>query len=495
MLTNFLLAFSSISFLSLACTPTHRVAIANALPFAATAAIEWSSLDQTSDNALTVVRRADAAEKTTDGSLPTLSPEEHARRASVYSANRLFDEARGHWLALVNRYPQDIRIPAALFGIGRAYYQQRRFAEALPYFERGGREYAHTEEGRDSFYYVAPTLLRLNRAADAAAKYVEHINRFPQGERIESAHLNAIDTYREAGNTNQALSWIERTRAKYRGTPTDTNALFARLRLEIANNKWKDAVTTADELARARFVPGVSTSTNEVFFLRAYAYEQVGRKDEAIRLYTIVPDGLTSYYGGRATERLMNLGNAARALAMKRQLDVRIAAEASTGSYPTPFRTQILSAVKDRSVDPRFMLAVMRQESGFRPSVKSSAAARGLMQLTVDTAARYAPKAGLPTVTENDLYRPDINVLVASQYIADLKRMFPNSLEAVAASYNGGEDNAERWLRRASQTEPGIFAAEVGFSETKTYVHKVMANYRVYRLLYTNELLTQKTDD
>ena len=67
--------------------------------------------------------------------------------------------------------------------------------------------------------------------------------------------------------------------------------------------------------------------------------------------------------------------------------------------------------------------------------------------------------------------------------------MFPNLPEAVAASYNGGEDNVARWVRRSKQKDPGVFTAEVGFDETKAYVQKVMNNYRVYKQLYTADLV------
>ncbi|HEY0545978.1 MAG TPA: hypothetical protein VGC91_11420, partial [Pyrinomonadaceae bacterium] len=67
-------------------------------------------------------------------------------------------------------------------------------------------------------------------------------------------------------------------------------------------------------------------------------------------------------------------------------------------------------------------------------------------------------------------------------------RLFPDLPEAVIASYNGGEDNVARWLKRSGHTDGGLLASEVGFSETKGYVFKVMANYRAYKQLYTSDL-------
>ena len=119
---------------------------------------------------------------------------------------------------------------------------------------------------------------------------------------------------------------------------------------------------------------------------------------------------------------------------------------------------------------------------------KSPAGARGLLQMTPDMAAKYAPLVKLSNVSEDDLYRPDINILVGTAYLSELNKMFPDLPEAVAASYNGGEDNVARWVVRAVHKDPGVFTAEVGFNESKDYVNKVMSNYRAYKILYTDDL-------
>ena len=131
----------------------------------------------------------------------------------------------------------------------------------------------------------------------------------------------------------------------------------------------------------------------------------------------------------------------------------------------------------------------MKQESSFRPAVKSPSAARGLLQLVFDTALKYNKKAGFPSLQPDDLYVPRTNIAIGVQYMADLDDQFKGLLEAIAASYNGGEDNAARWLHRSKPKEPAIFASEVGFSETKHYVFKVMTNYRIYRELYDENLI------
>ena len=460
-----------------------------------TAVVDYASEAETvvadgqGDAALTNARRLDREDRSTDGQLAQLAPGEHMRRAAVYHANRAFAEAREHWQLLIARYPSDANVPAALFGMGRSLYQERRYADALPFFDRLGREFTRYKDGREGFYYVAATLLRLDRMAEAATRYGEYVARFPQGERIENAYLNAIDSWREAGRKEEALQWIARARERFSGTPSATNALFARLRLEVSGGDWQSALRTADELQRGvSFTPAVQTTANEVAYLRGFSLERLRRTEQAAAAYQSIPDRASSYYGGLATARLRGLDAASKRAAEARDNSVRREFEASAAAYPAPYREILLRATKGRNVDPRLVLAIMRQESSFKERARSPAAARGLLQLTPEIGAKYGEGAGFKNVNEDDLYRPEVNITIGVAYLADLFRMFPKLPEAVAASYNGGEDNVARWVRRAGHDDPGVFSSEVGFAESKDYVFKVMANYRAYQQLYTSDL-------
>ncbi|HEY9285977.1 MAG TPA: tetratricopeptide repeat protein, partial [Pyrinomonadaceae bacterium] len=272
---------------------------------------------QASDSALVEVRRLDRQGRTSSGEVGVLAPQEHMRRAAIYHGNRAFEEARAHWTALIARHPRDANVPAAIFGIGRSLYQERRYDEALPFFERLGRDFIDQKEGREGYYYVAATVLRLGRPAEAAARYSEYAVKFPAGERVEAAYLNAVDSWREAGRNGDAIDWIGRTRERYRHKVADTNALFARLRLDVAASDWPSAVRAADEL-RAKQLPavfqltGAQTFQSEVAYLRAFSLENSKQRDQAAAAYQSITDRASSYYGWLATERLRKLGDAAR---------------------------------------------------------------------------------------------------------------------------------------------------------------------------------------
>src|SRR6185312_781771 len=115
-----------------------------------------------------------------------------------------------------------------------------------------------------------------------------------------------------------------------------------------------------------------------------------------------------SYYGWLATQRLDALTGPSRAeIVTKREERVNSAIDSVADSYPAPYRQAILSAAKSRKLDPRFIIALIRQESVFKPLAKSPAGARGLLQLTIDAAQKYASNAGMGSVQENELYQPE----------------------------------------------------------------------------------------
>ena len=455
-----------------------------ALLFGATAVVRA----QVGDAALYAVRRSDI-EARESRTFDQLSALEHTRRANIYAANRAFAEARAHWRAVISRYPNDINVPAALFGSGRTNFQERRYEEALRFYERVANEYPQTKEGREGLNASASALLRLRRAAEAAARYREYVEKYPDGERIESAYLNVIDSWREADQLRDAMSWITVIRKRFPGTPMETGALFTQLRLHVAEGEWRQAVQTANEILSKPIQRGLLTSADEVVYLRSFSLDRAGRTDEAMRSYLTIPANANSYYGTLATEKLARMNNtAASANARERAERARRQVLGAARLYPTPFRTEILRFAKPRGVDPRFVLAIMKEESQFRPRAKSPAAARGLLQLTLDAATRFAKRAGVRNLTENQLYDPGVSINIGSAYLAELHQLFPNLYEAVAASYNGGEDNVARWVKRAKQTDRGVFTSEVGFTESKNYIFRVMSNYQAYQHLYTADL-------
>lgn len=437
---------------------------------------------QTSDTLLRSVSERDKSSRNVStGRLDTLSAAEHLVRGQTYLDNRLFPQAREHFQKILDVYPTDPGLAAAIFGIGRSHMWERSYPIAITYLERVAREHPGTKEGREGLSFNGACHVRIGKNREAAVIYERYTVMYPEGERIDSAHLNIIDALREAGDYSAANDWVDTTRSKFLGGPTEVNALHARLRMEIHRGEWAKAGSAADLMLSSVKFGGSMTSADEVKFLKGFAFEKAGSNQQAISIYASIPNSLTSYFGGLASAQLAKM--AAKFVPLTPLTAKQIA------DSPVVYRDEILANSRKHGIDPRFVLAIMKQESGFRPEVKSPSAARGLLQLVYDTALKYNARAGYPSIQPDDLYDPRINIAIGVEYIAALKSEFGGLNEAIAASYNGGEDNAARWLVRSNPKEAGIFASEVGFSETKNYVFKVMNNYRIYREIYDERLV------
>jgi soluble lytic murein transglycosylase len=111
-----------------------------------------------------------------------------------------------------------------------------------------------------------------------------------------------------------------------------------------------------------------------------------------------------------------------------------------------------------------------------------------MMQFISSTANEIAAQLKLAKFTQDDLYSADTAILFGSQYLANLFQQFPNQPQAVAGSYNGGSDNLARWIARSKANEADRYVPEIGFSQTKDYVYKVMTNFWNYERLYNAQL-------
>ena len=139
------------------------------------------------------------------------------------------------------------------------------------------------------------------------------------------------------------------------------------------------------------------------------------------------------------------------------------------------------------AVERALVYAITRQESGFDPEALSPAGARGLMQLMVATAQETSKRNGIAFSAERLTADPAFNVLVGSTHLGELVEMWAGSYVLAIASYNAGAANVRKWVAaygdpRAPDADPVRFIEKIPFSETRTYVQKVLENLEIYRV-------------
>lgn len=155
-----------------------------------------------------------------------------------------------------------------------------------------------------------------------------------------------------------------------------------------------------------------------------------------------------------------------------------------SGIYsPIKYRDLIESYSERFRLDPHLVLALIREESFFRPNIVSPAQANGLMQLLYSTARQIASRRGM-RITKWDLYKPDINISLGTDYLRELLDRYDNKLHLVLAAYNAGAYRVDSWLRQFGNVPDDQFIEMIPFTETRGYVKNILRNYYYYRFYY-----------
>lgn len=100
-------------------------------------------------------------------------------------------------------------------------------------------------------------------------------------------------------------------------------------------------------------------------------------------------------------------------------------------------------AARQTGVDAELLKAVIAVESGFNPKAVSPRGALGLMQLTPDTAKRYA-KGSEVLRPISCLLDPRTNIFIGARMLADLTRRY-GSIDVALAAWNAGEGTVRKY--------------------------------------------------
>jgi soluble lytic murein transglycosylase len=153
-------------------------------------------------------------------------------------------------------------------------------------------------------------------------------------------------------------------------------------------------------------------------------------------------------------------------------------------AWPSAYSGLVDAATSsDESVDPELVYSIMREESGYRPKIVSPVGARGLLQIMRATGAQLADRIGRSAFDPDDLFDPQTNIELGSLYLFELSQIFPTKLSASIASYNAGPHVVTNWVD-ADRRPDDEWVESIPYSQTRSYVKRVMRSVQAYQLLY-----------
>lgn len=145
------------------------------------------------------------------------------------------------------------------------------------------------------------------------------------------------------------------------------------------------------------------------------------------------------------------------------------------------------------SIDRALLLAITKQESGFRANAKSGAGANGLMQIMPSTAKKVA-RENKVNISEIDMSKPEHNMFLGQQYIVDLLAHpnINNNIIKMLAAYNAGMGTLVEFEKNFDTYDPLLYIESFPTYETRSYIKRVMSNMWLYRARLDQPLTTMK---
>lgn len=329
----------------------------------------------------------------------------------------------------------------------------------------------------DAEFHAGWYALRSLKDAKTAARHFSRIEKVAEGAISRSRGYYWLGRAAEAGASGDARAYFEKAAAY--GT-----TFYGQLAAERIGRKAIEAAYPAP------------TGGDRLAFERREAVQAIRRLEAAgylrfaDRLYRDLAAELTSP-GELAllTSMARERGNHYLGLKLAKTASAR-GVDIGSLSHPVgviPATAQISGAGK------ALAYAIARQESEFNVGAVSGAGARGLLQLLPGTAKAMAKLAGLPYSQARLTTDPAYNATLGSTFLGEQLGRFDGSYVLTFAGYNAGPKRARDWMSRYGDPRGKDidtvvdWIERIPFTETRTYVQRVMENYQVYKMQISGE--------
>lgn len=453
------------------------------------------------------------------------------------------DRSQPHWDAYVGECAAlDERFPLHLYFAGKSSVQTGDYARALKYFGRIHREFPEHSTNDDALLYEAYIHGQKGEKDKRRKALLRAAGEYASGDKRDEVWWQLLwdawssgDMKATVAAADDALAAIERETEYYSEGRTlywKGRALARLGRKDEAVAAWKAVLSTyplgwyahlslgrlsdvlGAEAAERAFTDMVAKDTappgalieappevlGSTAFKRGVELLRMGLPTEARRELDRLPgagagrDWLAAWLYDRAGAYPLSHNIPRRKHpSFQRSYPKDGHALAWALAYPRPFTDLVTKASQAAGVDPALAWSIMREESGFEPTIESWANAVGLMQLMHGTARDLLDKGEKDTISSETLRAPELNVRLGTRYLGRLQERY-EAPALVAAGYNAGSGAVRKWLKERGTLPLDEFVERIPYQQTRDYVKRVIASFGAYRYLYGGAPLALSLD-
>jgi soluble lytic murein transglycosylase len=396
--------------------------------------------------------------------------------ARILERDTRLEEAGVLWETIADQFSGDSHAGEAVFLAGISFYRLGDFNRALADFLRGFLLAVDADSRARAYLWIGKAQEKLGDATKAREAWT-------QAQALDPTNYYSV-----------------RARDLLLGRVPFESVSLVDLEVDLAKERAEAAawVRVTFSLPADTDLGGPGALASDPRFIRGAELWELGLYDEArlefedLRL-AVSANPADSF---RLANYLIDLGlyrsgiTAARQILTLAGLDehsasLQVADYFNHLRYGTYYRDLIEPAAQLNGFDPLFLFSVARQESLFEGFVRSTAGARGLMQIIPETGADVASRMGWPLSFEPDmLYRPIVSVKLGTYYLASNRVYLNGDMYGALAAYNAGPGNALVW-QELSGNDPDLFLEIVRAAETRDYIRGIYEIFNIYRTLYS----------
>ncbi len=416
-------------------------------------------------------------------------------------------------LDFVKILPSSPEAPSFLMNAGRIYERSGRLEEAAATWQRVADEYPGTDTAPQALFLAGIIRYRAGDDASARTLFQRSLLLSIKSEDQARAHLwigkiqqklgdepAARAAWQQAQTLNPSGYYGERARDLLMArAPFEAPAVYKPV-IDLSAERMDAAswVRVTFNLPSETDLSGLGTLSQDQRLVRGTELWKLGQQQEARAEFENLREEIDQNPADsfRLGNYLLDLGLYRSGIFALRQVlslagleeqnvSLRAPAYFNHVRYGSYYSEIVTSAAEANGMHPLLLFSVIRQESLFEGFVRSTAGARGLMQIIPSTGASLAQAAGWPpNYTEEDLYRPIVSINLGAYYLAKNQKSLDGNLYAALAAYNAGPGNALIWYN-LSGDDPDLYLETIRFAETRDYIRSIYEIYTIYRTIYS----------